>query len=255
MSEYVFGDPAWNRERERLAMLEEWIDPVSQRRLDALGVRPGMRCLEVGAGSGSIAEWLAERVGPAGHVLALDIDTRFLDGIDSPTIEVRRGDVTTEDLPAGAFDLVHARALVHHLPDPRATIERLLGCLAPGGRILLEDPDVLAAVVSPHVAWRRAWEALLALPGLDVAYGRRLPADLRAAGAEDVDAEIEVHLVRGGTRLAEFQRLSTVALRDALIATGKVTGEELDGLARETEDPDFQEPGFAWVAASGKGAS
>ena len=47
--------------------------------LHRLGLGPGWRCLEVGAGSGSVARWLAAKVGPEGSVLATDIDTRWVD--------------------------------------------------------------------------------------------------------------------------------------------------------------------------------
>jgi 2-polyprenyl-3-methyl-5-hydroxy-6-metoxy-1,4-benzoquinol methylase len=52
-------------EDERLSLLEQIYDPVSRRRR-AL-VQPGWRCLEVGAGRGSMAVWLAEQVGPTGQ--------------------------------------------------------------------------------------------------------------------------------------------------------------------------------------------
>ena len=55
-------------EDRRLGLLEEIFDPVSRRRRS--GVQAGWRCLEVGAGRGSMAVWLAERVGPRGGVVA-----------------------------------------------------------------------------------------------------------------------------------------------------------------------------------------
>ena len=51
-------------------------------------MRPGWRCLEIGAGRGSMATWLAERVGPAGQVVATDIDTRYLERLDLPNLHV-----------------------------------------------------------------------------------------------------------------------------------------------------------------------
>jgi ubiquinone/menaquinone biosynthesis C-methylase UbiE len=65
--------------------LEELFDPLSRRRR-AL-VQPGWRCLEVGAGRGSMAVWLAEQVGPTGHVVATDVDTRYLERLDVPNLD------------------------------------------------------------------------------------------------------------------------------------------------------------------------
>jgi len=63
-------------EDERLALLERIFDPLSRRRREL--VQPGWRCLEVGAGRGSMAVWLAEQVGESGEVVATDIDVTYL---------------------------------------------------------------------------------------------------------------------------------------------------------------------------------
>ena len=64
MSSYVF-DQTWKREHARLRALEDAFDGASIRHLAERGVGAGWRCLEVGCGAGSVARWLAERVGPA----------------------------------------------------------------------------------------------------------------------------------------------------------------------------------------------
>jgi ubiquinone/menaquinone biosynthesis C-methylase UbiE len=74
---YAF-DNALAVQRERLDTLQELFDPGTIRQLEARGVAPGWRCLEVGAGGGSIAEWLCDRVGPDGSVVATDLDTRWV---------------------------------------------------------------------------------------------------------------------------------------------------------------------------------
>jgi hypothetical protein len=66
--------------RQRLGALEARLDPGTIQLLDALGNLEEWRCLEVGAGAGSIASWLAHRVGPRGHVLATDLDLRHCAG-------------------------------------------------------------------------------------------------------------------------------------------------------------------------------
>jgi SAM-dependent methyltransferase len=251
MSDYVI-DPAWGQERERLAMLEEWTDPMSERRLRALGIGEGFDCLEVGAGSGSIARWLADQVGPSGRVLAVDIDTRFLEAQPDARVEVLRADLLRDALPQRAFDLVHARAVIHHLDEPVLGLERLVACLKPGGRLLVEEPDSYAGSASPHDGWQRCSEVFNRIPSVDLSYGRRLVADLRAVGVADLDAEVEVHLVRGGSRLARFHAMSLEALREHAVATGAMTHEAIDALQAELEDPAFLEPGLVWVAATGR---
>jgi hypothetical protein len=77
-SKYVFADKSEERERERLRQFEAWGDRYTTHRLELIGIPAGWRCLDVVAGSGSVARLLAHRVGPSGTVVAADIDLRFL---------------------------------------------------------------------------------------------------------------------------------------------------------------------------------
>ncbi|SRR5260221_533549 len=102
---YLF-DNAWQQERERLAAIERSFDPGTIREIEATGISKGWQCLEVGAGGGSIAEWLSDRVGKRGRVIATDIDTRFLAAIRKPNLEALQHNIVTGDLPQNAFDLI-----------------------------------------------------------------------------------------------------------------------------------------------------
>jgi ubiquinone/menaquinone biosynthesis C-methylase UbiE len=86
MSSCAF-DHTWKNEREQLARV---LDPFTIQRLEALGVGEGWRCLEVGAGGGSIAKRLCGKVGPRGRVVATDLQTKFLEALPKPNLEVRR---------------------------------------------------------------------------------------------------------------------------------------------------------------------
>ena len=72
----------WNNtlaeEKARLDAQASIWDPYTQRYLDALGIAPGWQCLEIGAGSGTMTAWLAQRVSPTGSVVAVDVDRRVL---------------------------------------------------------------------------------------------------------------------------------------------------------------------------------
>jgi SAM-dependent methyltransferase len=135
-------DHAWAMERVRLAGLEVALDPGTREHLTRLGAGPGKRCLEVGAGGGSVAFWLSERVAPGGTVVATDLETDYLESeaAGHPGLEVLRHDITAEELPTG-FDLVHARWLVEWLSDKRLALQRMVSALRPGGVLLIEEPD------------------------------------------------------------------------------------------------------------------
>ncbi len=133
--DYVY-DQGYAEERTRLAGIESLWDPGSQALLDELRIGPGWRCLEVGAGGGSLVQWMASR---GAAVTAIDIDTRFIEPLACDEIEVRRVDIRTDELPRSAFDLAHARLVLEHLPDRRQIIDTLAAALTPGGWLVIED--------------------------------------------------------------------------------------------------------------------
>ena len=134
-------DNAMDEGRRRLALLERALDPGTFRRLETIGVREGWRCLDVGAGGGTTCEWLADRVGATGHVCAVDLDARFLRGLNHPQIEVREEDILTTDLPDGSFDLVHTRWTLMHISARDRVLLKLIALLKPGGTLFLEEAD------------------------------------------------------------------------------------------------------------------
>src|SRR5215470_246721 len=101
MSRGYAYDHAWTEERLRLAGLESALDEGTHAHLRRLGVGPGWRCIEIGAGGGAVARWLAEAVAPDGTVIATDLETDFLQtqAAAYPTLEILRHDITSEDLP------------------------------------------------------------------------------------------------------------------------------------------------------------
>jgi SAM-dependent methyltransferase len=250
---------AWEMERVRLAGLETALDTGTREYLTRLGVGPGTRCLEVGAGGGSVALWLAERVAPGGVVVATDLETDFLESeaLEFPTLEVLRHDITTEQLPTG-FDLVHARWLVEWLPDKRLALSRMVSALRPGGTLLIEEPDFVTIYGSgDSLAIRHVFIAsmhyLESTCPVECEYGRRALADLVAVGLEDVHAEGRCPIVRGGTPLArDFLRLTVEKLREPVLANGDATPEEFAQALGDLEDPNVTVVAPMTVAAWGK---
>jgi SAM-dependent methyltransferase len=262
MSTYVYARAAAAIEVDRLRSLEEMFDPNTTRRLAALGAVPGARVLEVGFGAGSVARWLAGQVGPDGRVVATDLDIAHLAGAGPPNLEVRRHDLRVEALEPGAYDLVHARALLEHLADPDAGLDRLVRAVRPGGALVVEDVDFgpdMVAVLSP-IAWRDgapplisdvagAIRAVFRRAGAHPELGRTLPGRLAGAGLRDVSAEVYAPLTPAAVR---FMRLSILRLREPILATGLVTDVELDAMLAMTEDPNFRAAPLFLVTAWGR---
>src|SRR5262249_37819277 len=151
----------------------------------------GWHCLEVGAGAGPIAEWLCHRVGTNGKVVATDLQTKFLETIEAPNLEVRRHDVTADDLERETFDLVSSRKVLEHLAVPSSALGRMVEALRPGGWLLVEDSDLASfmRVSFPHrqrfeQAYAKFLEALRSA-GFQATLGVRLGDELRALGLQD----------------------------------------------------------------------
>jgi SAM-dependent methyltransferase len=248
MATYLL-DNEWHEQRRRLAALEAWFDPGTIRHLEALNVRPGWHCLEVGAGGGSIARWLAARVGPDGRVVATDLDTRFLDALAAPNLEVRRHDLAADPLPEGAFDLVHARFVVEHLADRAAALQSMAGSLKPGGWLLVEDTDSASWAPDPSsdaedaalfTKWTKAYARLFTANGTTIYAGRRLYGEFHALGLSEVGAEGRVFMVRGGSAPAgEVWRLTAQQVRERIVATGLLGADEMERVVALLGDPAF----------------
>jgi SAM-dependent methyltransferase len=250
VSTYLF-EHAWEQERERLDLLEQVFDGGTRHYLEALSPPVGGSCLEVGAGAGSIARWLCERVGPGGRVVATDLDTDFLETLTEENLEVRRHDIVSDELETDAFDLIHARLVLEHLAERDDVVRRLAAALRPGGWLVLEDFDWGSLAVAPGCAGgdvlERALEAawkVFAAAGCDHYYGRALPAALAAAGLGDVGAEGRVYLGVPGSPTSAWWKLSLAKLGPAVVASGALSAAELDDLLGRLEGPGvfFQLP-------------
>lgn len=224
--DYVY-DQGFAEERTRLAAMEALWDPGSRALLDELGIGKGCKCLEVGAGGGSMVEWMARR---GASVLAVDIDTRFVEALASDSIDVRRMDIRTDELPQSEFDLVHSRLVLEHLTDRRQILDRLAATLRPGGWVVIEDYD-WSCFGFQDPSLDRVAEAIMTFmeqAGYQRDYGRRVVSDLEAAGMTNVRGEGRARIIDSRSPGFDFFRLSFESLKSALVDAGMLTSEEAD---------------------------
>jgi SAM-dependent methyltransferase len=244
-------------EDERLALLEQiYYDPVSRRRREL--VQPGWRCLELGAGRGSMAAWLAEQVGPDGHVVAIDIDTRYMRRLDLPKLEVREHNILDDPLEVlgpGSFDLVCARFVLFHLVGRQEeAIKQLTKCLRLGGWLINEDAEWgMAAPVDPahprYDGYRRAWHdgAWFTRRGYDTEFGRKLAPLFERCGLQDVRQEAATEVVRGGLPWARWIAV-TLEVMNEQGAGDESDRRELEVITAAADDPSvwfLREPLYA----------
>ena len=82
---------------------------------------------------------MSERVGPNGHVVAIDINTDWIPASLAANVEVHRHDIGVDELARGAFDLVHERAVLTFVPEREAALTQMIAALKPGGCLLVEE--------------------------------------------------------------------------------------------------------------------
>ena len=225
-------DQNFAQERERLAGMEALWDTGSRALLDELGITAGWKCLEAGAGGGSLAKWMADR---GAHVTAIDIDTRFIDPLACDSIDVRRVDLREDELPADEFDLVHARLVLEHLSERREILDRLVASLRPGGWIVVEDYDWSSyGFVDDSSGFGEIADAVMgfmANAGFERDYGRRVVSDLEAAGLTDIRGEGRARMIDSTSPGFDFFRLSYESLRSAVVKAGLVSQDQADAAA------------------------
>jgi SAM-dependent methyltransferase len=181
---------------------------ITERLLDDAGVAPGMCVLDLGCGPGDVSLMIAPRVGPSGQVVGIDRNAEAIaaarDRFTKMKIEWARfvvGDLIEPSIKAGPFDAIVSRRVLMYLPDPAATLRRLMPLLKPGGRVIVQEHD--ATMLPGRLAPFPEHEKLLDLmwqtvvhEGADVHIGFKLPSIFAAAGLrlEHIHAEAIVRV-------------------------------------------------------------
>jgi SAM-dependent methyltransferase len=240
-------------EHDRLRLLQEVFDGESEKLIDRAGVQPGWRCLEVGAGAGSVARLLADRAGAA-NVVATDMDTTLLAPLAERGVRVLRHDVTTDDAP-GEFDLIHARLVLEHVARRDLALRRMVSWLRPGGVLVVEAATPMPELSSDPTVGRvlaamadQFWRSV----GTDPNWARTLPLPLEQAGLVDCTAAGHVIPARGGSAFARWLVETHKLVEPDLVSSGAVTAAELADAYAAYANPDFVDYTWLTIRALGR---
>ena len=241
MTDYVLTADPNEDERRRMALLFVYHGQLTLEVLQAAEVSRGWRCLEVGAGGGDITRWLASRVTPGGSVVAVDLETHWLEPLASEVLDVRRGDFGDINLREAGFDLVVAQMLLLHLPSPADTCRRFVELCAPAGQIVVHDTDfaplALADATASEAAGLAVMPDVMRAAGIDVSLGPKVGALLEAAGATIEQVETRPCATLGDRRTAaEITAITIERFRDRT----DVSAEAIDAAIAALKDPERQ---------------
>ncbi len=180
-----------------------------------------------------VSAWLAECVAPGGRAVAVDLDLSLVDA-ELPNLELRKADILAGPVRPRSFDLVTARAVLHHVARPEAAVANLVASGRPGGAILLIEPDFLPVSVAEPASIRAFWDGWLAWSrraGIDyprcTTVGRRGPCT--------------------GRRRLE--------LRGRLVASGDLDERSIDAFLEHCADPAWWTQTIAFTAVSARAPS
>lgn len=243
-SEYILEHN--NAEYERLNAQAQIWGPITSHAISRTDLGTGMSALDVGCGTGAAMQLLGQVVGSSGSVTGVDNDDQLgahtLERLRSLGPDIYRfvaGDfMTLEHFEGiGQFDLVFARLLLIHMPDPLIALSRMWNCVKPGGTILIMDFDMTSQrTFSSFPVVDRAAQLMrdiFVASGKDIEIGSRMPDLFVRAGLGVPDAchvnSMVVPAMGGGGMTRQVLK----SLRQAAIKNNVTDGTSLDELDQE----------------------
>jgi SAM-dependent methyltransferase len=163
-----------------------------------------------------------------------------------PNVEVRRHNIVADWLPEGAFDLVHSRLVLLHLPEREKALRRMIAALKPGGWLVDEEFDSASLLpdsdINPVEVFLKTHRALLRLMenrGVERRWGRLLFGRLRANGLVATGAEARTFMWQGGSSGASLMRANFQQLRADMVKAGYIAEDEFEQDLARLESNDF----------------
>ena len=238
---YALGrDPA---ESARLQRQSDELGPFSATVLDQVDLKSGQSAIDLGCGPSGILKLLSDRVAPGGRVVGVDADPthvtmarQFAEEHRLRNVDIVAADARHTGLPAGSFDLVHARTLLVNVPDPTEVVAEMVRLVRPGGWIGSVEPDTEYGLCYPgHPAFDRLgalFHAAFRRNGADPFIGRRLTELYREAGLEEIDVEARASIHPAGDSRRTIRLDLVRSLRPVILERGLADERELDELDR-----------------------
>ncbi|ADD42526.1 class I SAM-dependent methyltransferase [Stackebrandtia nassauensis] len=258
-SAYAFKNSS-EESRMQMAGLQAYLDPITTGALDAVGVRAGMRCLELGPGGGSIAHWMCDRVGPQGEVIAVDLNPRHVEPADN--LRIVQADIRDGVPVEGQFDVIHTRLCLLHIPERLQIMKVLVDALKPGGWMVIGEftPEPLRVISTPGEAASELWhkvntalfDGITNLNGADMNWSYQVHDTMLEHGLIDVHHTEHNESWDGGEGIAaRMHYTNSIQLAEPIKSCG-VTDAELEEFRALTENPEFRATHYQFINTRGR---
>lgn len=244
MSEYVFKNHEKENEKQRLEYLTRACDPLTIQKLTSLNIENNWHCLEVGAGLGTIAQWLSKTV-YRGQVHANDVNTEHISSLNISNMKLLKGDITRIPLEENQFDLIHARYVLIHIKDSHELIQKLYQSLKPGGYIILEEPDfsyesnIISSGNEVMDKVNRAITIMYQNMGLNIDIAQNLAPLVSNSNFKNIESFADIHYQNGTSDMAVMMKSSCEFLKEKYLETGLVGENDIHHYLQVCDNPDI----------------
>ncbi|MGH9923511.1 MAG: class I SAM-dependent methyltransferase [Nitrososphaerales archaeon] len=258
MKDYILGSS--NREFKRLGLQSKIFERESLQTLKLAGIAVGMRCADIGCGTGDVTFMMAKLVGGKGSVIGIDRNSDVIEVCNRRAKKERLtnvkflvGDIYDNELSEGSFDLVFSRFLFQHLEQPKSAIREMMKLVVPNGTVVAEENDQGTWLVYPPSSafekLRHAYVDLLRLANCDELIARKLYSLFLECG---LDAAVGAYSICIPMR-GPFKKIGILVAKslEPRILKAKLTAEsEFLQMVEELEEYARRRDGLALYATT-----